>query len=115
MRDLRAVIIQWHSGKKKRAIADFAKAIKVDPPRVSHWLSGRNWPDEDIQPLICKVLGITQNELNVMRPAAGAMVRDASPKYNATLAEQIDALTAEVRALSERVAALERPRRPLPK
>lgn len=65
---LKEHVIAWHGGRKKNAVKDFAKALKVQPPRVSLWFKGRNWPDEDIKPAICKLLKLTVEELDAMRP-----------------------------------------------
>lgn len=94
--NLKAHVVRWHGGKKKGAVNDFADALDVTQPRVSSWFKGRTWPDEDIQPKVCKLLGITATQLAAMRPAAP---KKAASDEVANLRERVEGLEAQVRFL----------------
>ena len=112
---LREAIVKWHKGKRTGAISAFARALGTEQPRISSWLSGRTWPNEDTQPKVCKLLGITLAELAEMRPQNPMMVRDAGVNYKTSLEARLEEIALQVRRLTEKVAEIERQRRPLPK
>lgn len=61
--NLRERIEKW-AGRHRGASFDFAKELGISYTTVANWLSKRrSLPNEAIRPKICKLLGITEEEL----------------------------------------------------
>jgi transcriptional regulator with XRE-family HTH domain len=88
-------IVKWHGGMEMNARRDFANALKVKPPRVSSWLTGRTWPEEDMTPKVCRLLDITPEQLAAIRPKyPGSKSRDIESRVSALEQQVRDILQA---------------------
>lgn len=82
-----------------------ARALDVDQPRVAKWESGRSIPDQRHRTVICKVLGITEEQLqafpNVPKPISGMSPEEFQRILDERLAKQTKML--------EELKAVQRP------
>lgn len=75
-KNLREIIEKW-AGRRRGASFDFAKELGISYTTVANWLSKRrSLPSESIRPKICKLLGITEEDLMKCFPPQS---RDVAP------------------------------------
>jgi SOS-response transcriptional repressor LexA len=60
---LEELLKKWNGGVLRGAQFKLAKALSVSHPSVSAWVSGQNFPSEELQPKVAKALGVSTREL----------------------------------------------------
>lgn len=63
------LLVKLNGGKEDGASKNFADKMGVTPQRVSHWVTGRYVPEEDLRPKMAKLLGVTPEQLTACFPS----------------------------------------------